>query len=118
MLNGHTTAKDQTKSKSTSNEDNLLVDREPLPNTPFEIIGNKEKGYFVALGKYRLTDTAKTKKETLNYITNFDNVYDIALKMIITLTSAMIQEHEERLHKAKIVKDPLTNNNHSIKAVL
>lgn len=47
------------------NKDNYseeLIHREKLQNTPFEIVGNEEHKYFIALGKYRLTEPFNKKE--------------------------------------------------------
>lgn len=33
-----------------------LIERYPVENTPFVIVGNPESGYFLSFGKYRLTE--------------------------------------------------------------
>lgn len=47
------TEKINTNNQHSSEE---LVERHNYPNTGFLIVGNKEKGYFVALGQHRLTE--------------------------------------------------------------
>lgn len=36
-----------------------LIQRAKLGETAFEVVGNNENGYFIALGKYRLTEPFK-----------------------------------------------------------
>lgn len=38
-----------------------------IEDTPFQIVGNEEKGYFVAFGKYRVGEVVETKEEALKY---------------------------------------------------
>lgn len=57
-----------------------LVETEPIKNTGFQIVGNAEKGYFVALGQYRLTTFHKDKKELLKKVKDKD--WEIILALI------------------------------------
>lgn len=46
-----------------------LMHREQIPNTPFWILGNQEKGYFLAIGKNKCTvnyPTIEEAKEQIN----------------------------------------------------
>lgn len=43
-------------------DNSQLISRNKIENTPFEIVGSDERGYFIALGRYKLT----TNKPTLN----------------------------------------------------
>lgn len=45
---------DENHNNSNSTE---LIARERIGKTDLEIIGNEEKGYFIALGKYKLTES-------------------------------------------------------------
>lgn len=38
------------------NSSTELIHREQIEDTPFYIIGNEEKGYFISFGKYKLTE--------------------------------------------------------------
>lgn len=51
-------AKDTHKQNSSE-----LIERHPVEDTPFTIIGHPDKGYFLAMGMHRLTDYCKTKQE-------------------------------------------------------
>lgn len=43
--------------KTNTNKDSSpLIEREQIPNTPFWIIGNKDDGYHIIMGKYRITN--------------------------------------------------------------
>lgn len=43
-----------------------LVEREPVENTPFWVVGNEESGFFLTYNKYKITDNYETKEEALN----------------------------------------------------
>lgn len=48
-------------------ENTEIMEREKVEGTPFEVIGNKETGYWVAFGMFRLTEQG-TKEEAYNGI--------------------------------------------------
>lgn len=85
-----------------------LVVHEQLPGTPFHITGNEEKGYFLRLGDYRLTDY-QTKNEILGdpddpvplnmteIMQHFQNMLrDDQWDIIITIIAAI--EHARKNH--------------------
>ena len=44
-------------SNGENNPSSELITRQKIPNTPFELIGNNEtQYYFIALGKFKLTE--------------------------------------------------------------
>lgn len=43
-----------------------LVEKEPVENTPFWLVGSEETGFFLTYNKYRITDTYETKEQALN----------------------------------------------------
>ncbi len=47
--------------KSNSEDKEELITRKEIKNSPFHIIGTEE-GYFGVIGKYRITEPAKTQK--------------------------------------------------------
>lgn len=46
---------------STSSEH--LIEKEQIPKTPFWVVGNKEKGYFLTYGKWKITDNFQSMEE-------------------------------------------------------
>lgn len=74
-----------------------LVERKEIKNTPFEIVGNPEQGYFLALGRFRLTNPEKTKDEVL--IKLRQDRWNIITTMIATIADTMITNHENEKHK-------------------
>lgn len=78
LLHAQTNAENHHNTNFSSEE---LLERENIEGSPFVIIGNEQKGYFLTLGKWRLTDSFKTK---LDVILDLDkNKYTIILKMLI-----------------------------------
>lgn len=79
-----------------------LLEREPMEDTPFWIIGSEKEGYFATLGKYQLTEKFPTKDGVQNHIDT--KVWDIVMKVVGIVASELITEHE----KTK-AKNPITN---------
>ena len=52
LLRSQMSAGSQAKENSSE-----LVTKERIKNTPLDLVGNEEQGYFVALGKYKVSDT-------------------------------------------------------------
>lgn len=60
-----------------------LIEREEIENTPFHMIGNKERGYFIGMGKYRISKEFKHPDELSEYLeTNF---YNVVFQMALTI---------------------------------
>lgn len=75
QLNANTTDK--------PNSTEQLIEREQISGSPFWIIGDQEKGYFLTFGKWQLTERYETKLDVLNSL--HDNEYDIILKMVLCI---------------------------------
>lgn len=74
-----------TNADETNNSD-CLIDREKVEGTPFWLEKVGDEGYYLRMGRHRLTiETFETKGEGLEYI-NY-NMYDLILKMIIAVTA-------------------------------
>lgn len=80
----NTTGTNDTGSSNSTSQNDELVERIKVPGTGFEIVGNKEKGYFIALGTYRLTEF-KSKEYCMKMIEIKD--WDL----IVSLIGAAIQ---------------------------
>lgn len=81
------------KSLTSVNENNInsqnsskLIERDNLEGTPFMVIGNQEQGYFLCMGKSRLSEILPTKEAVIDYLNN--NTWNVAGAMMI----AMIQD--------------------------
>lgn len=60
-----------------------LIEREEIEGTPFWIIGEEEKGYFLSFGKWKLTEDLATKEDVFLHLTT--NKWEIILKMILCM---------------------------------
>lgn len=61
-----TTASPQSQTsapETASSSQSLTIDREIVPESPFTIVGTPKHGYWLTMGKHRLTKPLKTKKE-------------------------------------------------------
>lgn len=70
----------------------VLIDREQIKNTPFEIIST-EQGSFMCMGKYRFTEAMKTKAEVKKYFEA--HTYDIILQMIMSVHQELTKKNEK-----------------------
>lgn len=57
-----------------------IVERENIEKTPFWVIGNKERGYWLALGHHKLCDDKKTKKEVYKHLE--ENFWQVIICLI------------------------------------
>lgn len=75
--NGPTNAEDLTPLKEVSS--NLEGYREELEGSPFHIIGNDNNGYYLALGRYILSERQETPQAVKDYLIN--NHWNISFRM-------------------------------------
>lgn len=74
---------------NTDRVNSKLIEYEKIEATPFGIAGNKERGYWVTFGRYRLTEPKETKEDALEeYNKEWCNL------MILTM-SIMIQIYDQ-----------------------
>lgn len=63
----------QTSAQGTENNNgSLTIERDIIKGTPFTIVGTPKDGYWLTMGKHRLSKIYKTKKEVLNYVKKAD----------------------------------------------
>lgn len=77
--NSHTTI-GLSQNNQNSHSSEQLVERERIPNTGFDIVGNKEKGYFIAFGPYRITEYTQDKAQLRKKVASKD--YEIILGLL------------------------------------
>ncbi|AXH73731.1 MAG: hypothetical protein [Microviridae sp.] len=66
-----------------------LLGRKPIANTPFEVVGEEKQGYFLALGKFRLTEPMKTEQDIEDYLNS--NMYNVMLTVIQLITPYVVK---------------------------
>lgn len=89
--------------EETHKENYSLIMREKIEKTPFHIIGDEEKGYFIALGKYRVTEPTKTPEEAIQKldIEKWNILVDV-ITIIITATDNAISQLNENKRQSSI----------------
>lgn len=94
LLQSQTTTENQNTNNQKSNTE--LIERHTIKGTGFEIIGNPEKGYMIALGQYRLTEFQPTIYDCEQMIKNRD--YELILGMIGAAIETVIPRIENIIH--------------------
>ncbi|UIB81446.1 hypothetical protein [Flyfo microvirus Tbat2_116] len=67
-----------------------LIERVKVANTPFTIVGNREKGYMLTLGVYKLTDYVETMEEVRELLVK--DQWNITIRLVATLHEAILNE--------------------------
>lgn len=75
--------RDQFKLKSNTEE----IQQEQIEGTPFKIIGNNEKGYFLAFGPYKITENQPTITDTKELLES--RMWDIIANLVITIVETL-----------------------------
>lgn len=65
------------------NKSTELIEKQRIGISPLEKVGNPERGYFVVLGKYRITESFKTKEDLDKYM--LDEPEDFITRLISTM---------------------------------
>lgn len=94
-------AQELSNSLNTSNETNTdnsqsntqLVDKERYEGTGFDIVGNEEHGYFVALGNHRLTQPAP-KEVAITHIK--EKSWDLIFALAALVAERVYKDSEEK----------------------
>lgn len=79
---------EENQNKVNSGEE--LIERHPIEGTPFMVVGNKDNGYFIAMGRFRISETAGTLQKAAEML--ITNQWEIIGNMIITMWEAMHAE--------------------------
>lgn len=85
--NGQHFAVENQNKETSFDQNNQLIEREPIDGTPFYCVGNLETGFFIALGKYRLTEPKPSVYECMKQLQ--DNQWHIIMNLIITIQSTI-----------------------------
>lgn len=80
---------DQGKQNSLNSEE--LIERKQMENTPFWICGNIETGYWLTLGKWRLTEPVKDMDTVEMEVKT--NKWNIIVKLIICINNDIKTEN-------------------------
>lgn len=75
-----------------------LLERHKIEDSPFYIIGNPKDGYFLSMGKHRLTELLPTIEEVKEHLQN--NTWNIILQLVILVCEAndAVKKDEETIN--------------------
>lgn len=89
----------QTNANQPLKENSPLITHDAIKNTPFIITGNEERGYFLRLGDYRLTEYMQTKEDAAQALQK--QQWDLILRCISIVTE--LHEKFKDVPKNKIL---------------
>ena len=91
----------QNKEKSSE-----LLEMDKVENTPFHVVGSNDQGFFIALGKYRISTVQPTKESAIEWVSK--NMWTVVLILVDTLIllnkDDKINEHTEPLEYLSFLK--------------
>lgn len=70
-----------------------LIEREKIHNSPFELIGNKEVGYWIALGAFRISEKG-SKAEKLQEVENKE--WDLIINVLCAIMAGKDMEEAQK----------------------
>lgn len=90
---------------SESNSDEKikqLLNKEEIPNTPFTLVKTQE-GYFITMGKYRLSQAHKTKEKAIQDLTinQWHHIATIAIIMAENIQTVKEEENKRNQSNKK-----------------
>lgn len=95
LLKSQMNAGENQNKENYSEEDTELIKREAIPNTPFFVVGNDEKGYIITLGKFKLTENEETKTAAIDKL--ITDQWNIIFRMVTTLHETIMMKIGEEL---------------------
>lgn len=72
-----------------------LIERVPIQNTDFEIVGNNELGWILTLGKFKLTEPTPNIEEVHKFL--IEQPWKVTLRLTYAVVKAIQQENIEQL---------------------
>ncbi len=71
----------------------MIIEREEIERTPFLLVTH-ERGSFIALGNYRISENYETKEEALKYIEkiNWDNLFNVMVSLVQHLKNIEVSD--------------------------
>lgn len=98
------------ENRNNSNSSTELIHREQIKNTPFEAIGGEDHGFFIAFGKYRLTEPEDINQERIQEWakdTIERNKWNIILNLMTIFNEFATMDALNRIEKQKIDQEQL-----------
>lgn len=84
ILESQTSVPEKENKQNSSEE---LIEQEEVEGTPFKLVNIRKGGWFIALGRHRLTEMQENKQELIEKIVNKD--WTLVLDTIVALTLAV-----------------------------
>lgn len=94
LLNTQNNAEADNNSNSSQ-----LIEREQVKHSPFWIVGTTEKGYFLTMGKYKISPTFKSKLELLVYKEECE--WEIVITIAGIIASDLIMQNETQRNETQ-----------------
>lgn len=82
-----TTSPSNTQNAIEDTPNNSDFSSEPIANSPFHMVGHKEKGYFISIGNHRLTEPQPTAAQALAVLE--ENKWNIISNICIAIYTMM-----------------------------
>lgn len=73
----------QSNVEETPNNKSTLITHNKIEGTPFYVTGNEEKGYFIRLGDYKISEAKQTEDEAIKDLE--ENKWNIMVNIIATV---------------------------------
>lgn len=90
LLNTQINAENDQNNENSSDQ---LVEKIKIEKTPFHVVGNKDHGYFIAIGRNRVSEKRPTPEEAEELlVTDF---WEILANLVVTFNDLM-KEHDLR----------------------
>lgn len=87
LLRLQTSAEENQNKEISSNNPKELLHREKIEGSPLWIVGTEEHGYFVSMGKHRLTESQPTISKARELLTY--EQWNIIANMIVQIVNSM-----------------------------
>lgn len=85
----------ESRANLDSSEEGELIEKNEIEGSPYWVIGNKEQGYYITFGKWRLSEAHKTAEEALEWLDN-----NIRMVLVQTMVVLLEIHEEEKFQKA------------------
>lgn len=86
---------EETHNKNSSE----LIFREAIEHTPFYLVGTEENGYFITMGRFKLTENQPTKEKAINQLTI--EQWNIVMRMSAIIHESIANEAIQQIDTIK-----------------
>lgn len=70
-----------------SQQSSEMAEMDVIEGTPFTVVGNEERGYFIAIGKFRISEVKPTREEAECLLST--DRWNVIVNLIVTLAGEM-----------------------------